>query len=1116
LEIRSLSEVFPPLSWIREGRTMPRLTLMLLGPPLLDRDGEPVHLRSRKCLALLAYLAVTGRTHRRDSLASLFWPESDARRAQHSLRNTLSLVRRALNGAWFVVDRETIALDGSEREAVDVVRFRDLVARCQRHGHSVRETCAECLPLLEEAVELCRGHFMAGFTLPDSPEFDDWQTREGEALQRELAEALERLVEGYTVQGDMERVMAHAQRWVGLDPLEEGAHRALMRLYARSGRQSAALRQYDACQQVLREELGVSPSAETRDLYEAIRGGRMPPAQVRAPMVSAVPTRPHHNLPVQPTAFVGREEALDHVAQRLADPACRLLTVVGPGGMGKSRLAIQAGQEHIPVFGDGVWFVPLAPLDSVDLLASTIMEALQVPQYGSMDPRVQLLNYVRDRNLLLILDNFEHLLEGTTLVTRMLEEAPGLKLLVTSREWLDLREEWLLPLEGMEFPDEGEIARAGETTDVEDSILALEDYSAIELFVQAARRVRPDFSLAKAGASSVARICRLVEGMPLAIELAIPWIRAMSCEDIAQEIERDIGFLATSRRDMPSRHRSMRAVFDRSWQQLSDRESDVLRKLSVFRGGFRREAAEAVAGASLGVLSTLVDRSWVRTTPSGRYEMHELIRQYAAERLRAGEPDAEQICDLHSAYYATFLYEREATIQQRETMAEAMEEIDNVRAAWDWAVDRRSVETVSKCVLSYWTICAEHGWYHEVVQAFDRAAPRLREQLDVLQRCHGLPLPEEGWIALPGILSLNAELHKRMGLLGRARALAEESLASVRRVEPSMRQKAVHSWATLTLGGILHTGGEYSRAGQLFREAHAQSEQIGDRAGVGHAAFFLGLNASRLGKWEDAEELLEQACSAADEMGREVPRGIYSGHLSSVLRARGEYERAGQLAQEWLHINQALGLDMHKAGPLEELGEVAAALGEYKLARQHYQESLAIAEEIGDRYWEVVSLNGLGGVALAQEEHAEARRWFEQSLAAARETGNRWQSLVALIGLGNANCALGETQQSRQLLCQALEEAMETGSMPEAVDALVGLAYLSVKREEPERAAGLLIVALHHPATTRMTKDRAQNLLSRLESDLPPEAFAEAVERGRARELEKVVAETLRSEESGE
>jgi len=546
-----------------EQLTMPGLTFTLFGPPRLARNGQVLRLRSRKCLALLAYLSIEDVAVSRGQLEALLWPESDATRASSALRATLSWLRSALEGAWLVVDRDTIGLDGSHMQAVDVVRFRGLLAQCRTHGHPVEEACSDCWPLLEEAVELYQGDLMAGFSLRDSPQFDEWQLHETEALRRELAVVLERLAKGYAAQGDMERGLASTRRWVGLDPLHEPAHRSLMRLYAESGQRSEALRQYETCQRLLEEELGVPPDPETTALYQAIRQRRralargIPPTSARTPSPALTAAR-RHNLPPQPTPFVGREDELAQIAELLADPACRLLTVVGPGGMGKTRLAIQAGEEQVRRFEDGVYFVSLIPLGSPDLLAPIIIEALGVFRDDSKDLRTQLLDALRDRQMLLILDNFEHLLEGVGLVARMLAEAPGLKLLATSRERLNLREEWLLELWGMQSPGDEEIAAGA-------SISALEGYSAVQLFVQSASRVRRDFSLEMAGASAVARICQSVEGMPLAIELAAPWIRVMSCDDIVRETERNAGFLTTTLRDVPARHRSMRAVFDHSW-----------------------------------------------------------------------------------------------------------------------------------------------------------------------------------------------------------------------------------------------------------------------------------------------------------------------------------------------------------------------------------------------------------------------------------------------------------------------------------------------------------------------------------------------------------------------
>ena len=249
---------------------MAGLTLTLLGPPSLARDGAPIRLRSRKCIALLAYLAATGKGHTRAHLATLLWPESDGARAQASLRYTLWLLRKSLGDAWLAADRETVSLDRAGAQAVDIVRFRHLLGRSRAHGHPSGEACSRCLDTLTQAVGLYQSDFMAGFTLRDSAEFDDWQSLETKALRQELAGALEHLAHGHAAQGEAEVGIAHAQRWVALDPLHEPGHRCLMRLYAEYGQRSDAVRQYRTCLRVLRDELGVPPDGETTALYQAI------------------------------------------------------------------------------------------------------------------------------------------------------------------------------------------------------------------------------------------------------------------------------------------------------------------------------------------------------------------------------------------------------------------------------------------------------------------------------------------------------------------------------------------------------------------------------------------------------------------------------------------------------------------------------------------------------------------------------------------------------------------------------------------------------------------------------------------------------------------------------
>jgi len=708
---------------------MAHLSMSLLGPLEVTLDGEPVtSFESDKVRALLAYLSVEAdRPHRREALATLLWSEWPDRAARTNLRRALSDLRKAIGDRtpsgdhraeppFLRITRDSIQFNPLSDSWLDVAAFRSLAESERLVGAGVEE--------LEQAAALYRGAFLEDFSLKDSPPFSDWVHLTQERLHRRALAALQRLSEQYERRGQLERASEIVRCQVELDPWQEGAHRQLMRLLALLGQRPAALAHYELLRGTLVEQLGIEPAEETRALYERIRRGVVLPSPSRAPP---------NNLPAPVTPLIGRQNELLEIRERLRDPSCRLLTLVGPGGIGKSRLALQVAHKLIQAFPDGVWFVPLVSLGSTELLASAIMSALGTSLAGAIDPQAQLLNHLREKHLLLILDNFEHLVEGATLVTQILRTDAHVKMLVTSRERLNLQGEWLLPLRGLAFPDEQEAIGATE-----------EGYEAIQLFMQRARQVRPDLTLARADPWWVSRICQLVDGMPLAIELAAPWVRAMSCEDIAREIEGNLGFLTTTLRDVLPRHRSMEAVFQHSWRLLSTEKQSVLRRLSVFRGGFRRQAAEVVAGASLPILSALVDSSWLRLSTSGRYDMHELIRQYSAERLSAatleseraekGHEDADDMRGLHSRYFGIFLQEREGRLRGRggvEALREIVEEVDNVRAAWQWAVQQEDTETIDRCVESFCLAGQRCGWYHEVLQALEEGAVKLRQQVEL-------------------------------------------------------------------------------------------------------------------------------------------------------------------------------------------------------------------------------------------------------------------------------------------------------------------------------------------------------------------------------------------------
>ena len=516
-----------------EERTVSRLALHFLGAPRIELNGAPVSVDRRKGVALLAYLGVTARAHSRDALATLFWPEHDQVTARANLRRTLSMLHASLRGEWLAIDRENVALPPADGLWVDVVEFRRCLSECHTNGYPDPTICPQCVSRLEAASSLYADDFLAGFTLPDAPDFDDWQFRQAESLRLELSDTLARLARCQAAQGNFGAAISHARRRVALDPLHEPSQCQLMETLARSGDKAGALRQYQALTDLLRRELAATPARETAELARTIAEDRLPPLDGQAARVATAPVvstngasvnghpapqepeRRRHNLPAQVTSFVGREGELAELARWLAAPACRLITIVGPGGMGKTRLALHAAEAQVGSFADGVYLVGLTAVSAKEFIAQSIAAAIGVSLQGARDSWAALLGLLSTQHMLLLLDNLEQLLPDVDFVTELLQAAPHLKILATSRERLNLQSEWIYDLGGLRYPA---VANGA----------GVEAFSAVELFVQRAQQQRREFSLGDA-LPCILEICRLVEGMPLALELAAGWTRTMGC-----------------------------------------------------------------------------------------------------------------------------------------------------------------------------------------------------------------------------------------------------------------------------------------------------------------------------------------------------------------------------------------------------------------------------------------------------------------------------------------------------------------------------------------------------------------------------------------------------------
>lgn len=793
-----------------------------------------------------------------------------------------------------------------------------------------------------------------------------------------------------------------------------------------------------------------------------LRVDRLPPSAWVNPAATVPPASapPRSNLPVLPTPLIGRQREVTELSQLLGDAQCRLLTLVGPGGIGKTRLAIETATQIQERFSDGVYFVALAPVNTTRLLVPVIADAVgfAFPGAGSADPKSQLLRYLQAKQMLLLMDNLEQLLAepGIEVLTELLAHAPQVKLLATSRETVGVQEEWVFEVQGLPIPTSND-AVAGAP------------HTSVELFLQRARRAYVRFNATPADYPAIVRICQLVEGMPLGIELAAAWVRTLTCDEIAQEIAHGLDFLQVAARDRPARHHSLRAVFDHSWRLLSAEEQGVLRRLALFRGGFRREAAEAVAGARLTTLAALVTKSFIRRNGASRYELHELIRQFAAEQLAHQAEEARATQARHGQYYLTFFSRAEGRFRssaQRETIAELTAEMDNFRAAWEWAVAQGEFALIEQTMRLLKWFYDMRGWFQEGREALGRTIAALEMAL-----AHA-PTDRINQVALGHLLAAHAWLDYRLAHYAPAQAMLERSLAILRPLhEPRVLIEAI-----TFLGMLMEVTGNYASALALYGEGAELATVIDDR-------------------WYTA---LSQTCLhglTANTSGTANPAQTHACLQSAVA--------------DW----RAIGDPRFTAFGLRILSQSAVRLGWYAEARAALEESAAVNSSLGDRWGVASAYRGLGVVAQRLGEHGPAVAMFRQSLEIFTELGGSWWVARVLAELAQSVFALGHDAEAASAWCASLRIATETHSPPVILEALVGLASLQAKRDNLEDALELLLIALQHPASDQETRNQAAARQPAVAAQLTPQQVAAIQMRVQAKSLATVLDEALRQGE---
>lgn len=1020
-------------------------------PQIVRADGATVALRSRKHLALLIYLAIEQRyPSSRDTLSALLWPNVGEEAARNNLRVALADLRRGLGeGAipFIQTTRLTVQFNSASGVTLDVLDFRQLIDGSNKHQHASLFTCPGCLNQLEQAVALYSGEFLRGFNLSDSSVFEEWVLIQREQLHQAALEALATLATACEQAGDHAAQCRYARRQIELEPWREQAHAQLMRGLWASGQRAAALEQYDVCCRILDAELGLGPSSELTALYDQLRASNElvgnETSKRTAPDPSSTP-RPQppiaqHNLPVPLTPFVGRTSELTELSELLRTADMRILTLVGVGGMGKTHLAIELARRNVDAFADGVRFVPLAPLARADELPVALLHALDQPPPRS-DPMASLRHALRDKQLLLVLDNFEHLLDAATLVSELLQAAPRLQVLATSRERLNLRGEQRYLVQGLAFDPASSDADASELP-------------AVKLFVQNARRVQPHFRLSPSDLTDVLQICRSLLGMPLGLELAAAWVALLPPSAIAAQIQRSHDFLASELRDLPERQRSMRAVFDWSWRLLRPEERRVFRQLAVFRGGFTLEAALSVAQATLPTVLRLVEHSLLQVG-AGRYELHELLRQFAEEQLDAAGERSE-VEGRYSQFFLHFIAEREGRIfrdQPMQAIAELRDELDNVRHAWRLASRQCSVVALgqSACTMAFFYKLsgAASEWEQLLVMSVTQLQGQLSHAIDDTQVRQVL----SRLMALLGSVSIQQSKHAQ------AYSWAEQAIALG--VASGDRVGEVNGM--LVMGQVLRRRGQSEEArtllertatlAQRYQQSGSWSEQLPEVEFVAYN--WLCSIAVTSDEYTAASHYVAQGMQLCQRLGKAVSTMISQSDMFDIALATGDNEAARFHGEETLRLAQELKYERMEAAMSKWLGVLACLQGEYVRAHELIAQALVSYQLMGDLVGETRACSEIAHVRLLLGDYADAQRWLDRALDAlraadmpAREQLQTWLRLAQLAH------AVGDDERALIYATQAVEMAQQLDGATSQMQALsvLGLVYTRMGQLEQAR-----------------------------------------------------------------
>lgn len=959
------------------------LEIKTLGGLSIRLDGHEIKaLKSNKAKALLIYLLVEGSLQQRSILSALFWPENTQQEASRSLRVVLSSLRKHL-GDYFDITRDAVSINNSARVHLDLTELN--------RKFSINH--------IDNALEIYNGEFLEGFSVVDSAAFEDWIRSTSAQIHNQLFECLQDALQEAMLNEEFLNAERYAGQLLKLDPLDEVAHQQMMLLLALTNRKSAALSHYQLCCDILQKELQLEPSEQTRRIYEKIaQGGSL----------QEVKHQKKIRLPAPQTSFIGREQEIQQLTELLKKPTCRLISIVGQGGIGKTRLSIETAQNCKKYFSDGVFFVPVENCPSLEHLILAIAKSIELTidvVINASSTKMQLLEYLHKRSCLLILDGFEHLVSHAEFLVELLDHSPKTKLLVNSRQSLEIKSEWIFHLEGLPY-NYSEVDPLNYRSD------------APKLFLARAQQTNSTIiNFEDEQQAAVLQICKIVDGMPLGIELAAAWCDLLQPSEIAREIQINLDFLTANKKDIPQKHQSLRVIFDHTWQAMTDSDKNLFSRLAVFQGEFDLQAAQAILDADLPQLNRLIDRSLLKHDQAGGFFMHALAHQFAAEKLMQHKQLFQETSDRFCNHYVDLLLRNKEALlganmmQVRDEIKPFLVNIQTAILLVCSKMPKDDFYQLLSAALAFYTV---HSWHEGVLF--------LRQIEDTRRK----------W-------------------------LTENNAQNIEMDNLLLTLKLFQAFWLINLGNI-------EEGGRISAEClpNIQTQEMTEQLSV--CLHNLGVAASFRGEYDKAMSFLEEAVLLGKQVGRFFwPTYLF--WLGHVYFLKGEYEQGLATLEKSFDIYKQSNTLWGCAFAVSKMGLAEDSLGHHVKALHYQQEGLQTFEQLGYSSGMAYCLSRMSISAFFLGKYKESIDFAQQGYDMSVSLGHSWGICTSLCRLGFAHLGLQQTLLAQEKFTESIQLSIKVKMIPLTLYALLGLACIFIIEGQDQIGQALYNYVRQHPKT---------------------------------------------------